>query len=280
MREHESSQAWIIGVVVVVVLAAVAYWYLSADKAKELAPPVVEEPAPEAEPEPLPEVAAPPPAEPAPVTEPERGPPPPLNESDEAALKDLMSLAPDGALAKWLVPDEVVRKWVAAVNAGSRGELIHKHRPLKTIKGPIIVAEDGATGMVLSPDNYHRYDQPVRLFALMDTDAAVALYRYWYPRLAQAYGELGIRNKNFHQEMLETIDQVLAAPEVDGPIKLVRPSVYYKFADPKLEKLPGLHKLMIRMGPDNAARVKEKLGELKTQLEQIPVQENNQDSAD
>ncbi|MFC6977934.1 DUF3014 domain-containing protein [Microbulbifer taiwanensis] len=168
-----------------------------------------------------------------------------------------------------------MRKWVAAVNAGSRGELIHKHRPLKTIKGPILVAEEGATGMRLSADNYHRYDQPVRLFAMMDTGTAVEIYRYWYPRLAQAYGELGIRNKNFHQEVLEAIDQVLAAPQVDEPIQLVRPSVYYKFADPKLEKLPGLHKLMIRMGPDNAARVKEKLQELKTELEQIPLQQSD-----
>ncbi|WP_323847418.1 DUF3014 domain-containing protein [Microbulbifer magnicolonia] len=272
MSDHQSSQGWIIGLVVVATLAAVAYFFLSGDKAEPPAPPVVVEP--EATPEPMPEIEAPPPPEPAPAPEPEKGPPPPLNESDDAAYKDLMSLAPDGALARWLVPDEVVRKWVAAVNAGSRGELIHKHRPLKNIKGPILVSEEGATGMQLSPDNFHRYDQPVRLFAMMDTNTAVEIYRYWYPRLAEAYGELGIRNKNFHQEVLEAIDQVLAAPDVDQPIQLVRPSVYYKFADPKLEKLPGLHKLMIRMGPDNAARVKEKLTELKAALEQIPVQQS------
>ncbi|SFD13982.1 Protein of unknown function [Microbulbifer thermotolerans] len=222
----------------------------------------------------MPEIAAPPPPEPAPVPEPEKGPPPALNESDEAAYRDLMSLAPDGALAKWLVPDEVVRKWVAAVNAASRGELIHKHRPLKTIKGPIAITEAGPTGIELSPENYRRYDQAVRLFSMMDTDTAVEIYRYWYPRLAQAYAELGIRNKNFHQEVMEAIDKVLAAPAAEEPIQLVRPSVYYKFADPELEKLPGLHKLMIRMGPDNAARVKEKLRELKAALEQIPLQQS------
>ncbi|MFC6633217.1 DUF3014 domain-containing protein [Microbulbifer taiwanensis] len=273
MSDHQSNQGWIIGLVVVAALAAGAYWFLSGKKAEAPPSAVVEEPEPT--PEPMPEIEAPPPPEPAPAPEPEKGPPPPLNESDETAYKELLSLAPDGALAQWLVPDEVVRKWVAAVNAGSRGELIHKHRPLKTIKGPILVAEEGATGMRLSADNYHRYDQPVRLFAMMDTGTAVEIYRYWYPRLAQAYGELGIRNKNFHQEVLEAIDQVLAAPQVDEPIQLVRPSVYYKFADPKLEKLPGLHKLMIRMGPDNAARVKEKLQELKTELEQIPLQQSD-----
>ncbi|WNZ55921.1 DUF3014 domain-containing protein [Microbulbifer sp. MKSA007] len=200
----------------------------------------------------------------------------PLNESDKAAYDELMSLAPDGALSRWLVPDEVIRKWVAAANAASRGELIHKHRPLKTIRGPIIVTGSSAEGYQLSPENYRRYDQPVRLFALANTDAIITLYQYWYPRLAQAYGELGIRNKSFHQVVIGAIDNVLAAPDVEGPIQLIRPSVYYKFADPKLEKLPGIQKLMIRMGPDNAARVKEKLKEIKAKLEEMPVQEQTQ----
>ncbi|MCX2836161.1 DUF3014 domain-containing protein, partial [Microbulbifer thermotolerans] len=148
MSENQSTQ-WIIGLVVFAAVAAGAYWFWSADKTEAPPKAVIEEPAPE--PEPMPEIAAPPPPEPAPVPEPEKGPPPALNESDEAAYRDLMSLAPDGALAKWLVPDEVVRKWVAAVNAASRGELIHKHRPLKTIKGPIAITEAGPTGIELSP---------------------------------------------------------------------------------------------------------------------------------
>ncbi|BBM01744.1 DUF3014 domain-containing protein [Microbulbifer sp. GL-2] len=284
MSEHQSRQGWIIGIIVVIVVAAAAYWLWTGEEKKNEVPitKVIEEPQTTPEPETMtqPEVAAPAPEpqEPAPAEEPAREPPPPLNESDKTAYDDLMALAPDNALSRWLVPDEVIRKWVAAANAGSRGELIHKHRPLKTIRGPIIVTGSSMEGYQLSPDNYRRYDQPVRLFALMNTDTAVGLYQYWYPRLSQAWGELGIRNKTFHQIVIEAIDQVLAAPEIEGPIQLVRPSVYYKFADPKLEKLPGIQKLMIRMGPDNATRVKEKLKELKEKLEAMPVQkpETNQ----
>lgn len=268
MSEHQSSRGWIIGLAVVATIAIAAYFILSAEKPPKPAPPqVVEEPKQEETTtnlEPQPEE----PAKPAPSPEPQRELPP-LNESDEQATKDLLSLAPDGALARWLVSDEVVRKWVAAINSASRGDLMHKHRPLKNLKGPIIVDETGATGMVLSEENYQRYSAPVRLFATMDTDAAVELYQFWYPRLSQAYGELGVKGKTFHQVLLQAIDQVLAAPQVDEPIQLVRPSVYYKFADPKLERLPGIHKLMIRMGPDNAARVKEKLREVKAKLEKL-----------
>ncbi|MCW8125901.1 DUF3014 domain-containing protein [Microbulbifer halophilus] len=271
MSEQQSNRGWIIGLAVIAIIAIAAYFILSADKAPEPAPPVAveepeqaEEPAPDLEPAPAePEPA---PAEPAP--EPERELPP-LNDSDETFRGDLLSLAPDGALGRWLVSDELLRKWVAAVNAASSGQMMAKNRPYNSPRGELAVDEEGATGMVLSEENYRRYDTPVRLFAAMDTDTAIDLYQFWYPRLREAFGELGMRDKKFHNVLLKAIDQALAASDVDEPIQLVRPSVYYKFADPKLERLPGVHKLMIRMGPDNAARVKEKLKELKAELEQI-----------
>lgn len=274
MSEQKSRLEWVIVLAVIAALATGAWWYLSGKGAgeKPTPPPVIE---PQGTEEPQADMEAPaeeePVEEPVLEPEPERAPPPPLDDSDKTVFADLTSLSSDGALAKWLVSDEVIRKWVAAVNTAAKGNLVHKHRPFKNIPGTIAVAEEGATGLTLSPDNYHRYDQPVRLFALVDTGTAVDLYRYWYPRLNQAYGELGIKGKSFHQQLLAAIDQVLAAPQVEEPIQLVRPSVYYKFADPKLEKLPGLHRLMIRMGPDNAERVKEKLRDLKTELEKIPV---------
>ncbi|WP_299947000.1 DUF3014 domain-containing protein [uncultured Microbulbifer sp.] len=283
MSEQQSRQGWIIGIIVVIIVAAAAYWLWTGDEKKKEIPAtkIIEEPETAPEPEtlaqpeeqpPVPKPLEPAPAE-KPAEEPGREPPPPLNNSDKAVYQELMGLAPDNALSRWLVPSEVIRKWVAAINAGSRGTLIYKHRPLKSIRGPILVTGSSAEGYQLSPSNYRRYDQPVRLFALMNTETAVSLYQYWYPRLAQAYGELGIRNKTFHQVVLEAIDKVLAAPEIEGPIQLVRPSVYYKFADPKLEKLPGVQKLMIRMGPENAIRVKEKLKELREKLEAVPVQQ-------
>ncbi|MEJ2700374.1 MAG: DUF3014 domain-containing protein, partial [Desulfuromonadales bacterium] len=62
------------------------------------------------------------------------------------------------------------------------------------------------------------------------------------------------------------IDHLLAAPEVQGPIRVVRPSVRYKFADPDLEALSAGQKILIRMGPDNAAKVKAKLREIRQEL--------------
>ena len=64
------------------------------------------------------------------------------------------------------------------------------------------------------------------------------------------------------------IDDLLAAPTPDGPIELVRPKVMYQFADPGLEARSAGQKMMIRMGPDNADIVKEKLRVLRGLLAQ------------
>ena len=56
----------------------------------------------------------------------------------------------------------------------------------------------------------------------------------------------------------------MGAPEPVGPIELTRPNVLYTFADPTLEALPAGQKLLIRMGPDNAAVIKAKLRELRS----------------
>ncbi|QIL90206.1 DUF3014 domain-containing protein [Microbulbifer sp. SH-1] len=270
---------WLIALLVLAAVMFGIYWFVVRDTPKPEVPAPVTEPAPDTKPsvdleEPS-EPVIPPAPEPSPPKEEPRKLPA-LNSSDSEARKDIISLSPDGALAKWIVPDEVVRKWVALVNTATKGDLMPKNRPFNNLEGNIAVKEletraDGQKVYVLSQENYQRYDQPVRLFAMVDTDKAVSLYQFWYPRLKQAYGELGLKNKNFHAAVLAAIDQALNAPEIEGPIKLVRPTVYYKFEDEKLEKMPGLHKLMLRIGPDNAARVKEKLRELKAGLQNLPT---------
>ena len=62
------------------------------------------------------------------------------------------------------------------------------------------------------------------------------------------------------------IDHLLQTPDVTPPVKLVQPSVTYKYADPKLESLSAGQKLLIRMGPQNESAVKAKLRELREAL--------------
>jgi hypothetical protein len=63
---------------------------------------------------------------------------------------------------------------------------------------------------------------------------------------------------------------LLATPQPSGPIELERPNVMYTYADPALEARPAGQKLLLRMGPDNAAALKAKLMELRTLLTASP----------
>ena len=56
---------------------------------------------------------------------------------------------------------------------------------------------------------------------------------------------------------------MLSAPQTAAPLTLVRPKVFWEFADPELEARSAGQKLMLRLGNENAAVVRKKLGELR-----------------
>jgi len=58
----------------------------------------------------------------------------------------------------------------------------------------------------------------------------------------------------------------LATPLVEGEIRLVAPSAMYKFADPELESLRPIQKLLIRMGPENQLKVQAALEKVRKEL--------------
>ena len=55
---------------------------------------------------------------------------------------------------------------------------------------------------------------------------------------------------------------MLATPELTGKILLERPHVLYEFQNPDLEARSSGQKLLLRMGSENAGKIKVKLQEL------------------
>ena len=87
-----------------------------------------------------------------------------------------------------------------------------------------------------------------------------------YPLFQRAYEELGFPGKYFNDRLIEAIDDLLETPELDAPVKLLRPRVLFEFAEPDLETRSAGQKILLRMGPENAARVKAKLWEIRREL--------------
>lgn len=197
---------------------------------------------------------------------------PALGESDTSVIAALAQLRGEG-LVNLLVPQELIRKFVLAVNNIAEGKVIHEYRPVVSPPPPFAVEAFNVTvggnpveqERVAQP-NFERYEPYVTTLALIDSDAAVAVYRRFYPLMEEAFRELGLKKPNFHSVMIAAIDNLLAAPDAQGDLLLVRPKVFYQFADPALEQLPPTHKLMLRMGSENARSVKASLRQLRARL--------------
>ena len=55
-------------------------------------------------------------------------------------------------------------------------------------------------------------------------------------------------------------------PVVEQPVALMKPEAYFLFSDPDLEARPAGQKVLLRMGSENANRVKAKLMEIRDAL--------------
>ena len=209
---------------------------------------------------------------------PQAEPLPDLNDSDTSVIGALRALNING-LVEMIIPEEILRKFVRAVDAVEDGKVVTEYRPIASPQGAFVAdsfhvkvagGEIGESEEVeqfrVSPKNYMRYTLFVQVMSGLDSDAAIAVYKRFYPLLNKAYQEMGLNKGNFHSVLIRAIDNVLAAPAATGDMILVRPKVYYEFADPALEKLPATHKLMLRMGSNNEQSIKQSLKSIRSKL--------------
>lgn len=252
-----------IGLVVVAGVAIVAAaWHFWPREAPPPPPaPVVQAgPAPVPEPataehHPVPEVPDAPPAKPLPS----------LDDSDRDFLEALAGAAGADRLARFLVPERIVRNIVVTVDNLPRRTFAMRLSPLKPVGGLVATAGQDET-LAIAPENAARYGPMVQWLEGLDVRRTVALYVRFYPLFQKAYEELGYPKGHFNTRLVQVIDHLLTAPEPTEPLRLTVPHVLHEYADPVLEAQSAGRKVLLRMGNANAARVKEKLREFRRAL--------------
>jgi hypothetical protein len=191
---------------------------------------------------------------------------PPLDDSDAYFLLETGSIF--GAdIEALLIRDTIIDRFVATVDNLSRKHVSHKIRPVQSLATPFDI-EDGndSDTIYLGADNFRRYDALVTHIASADLDDVTDMYRRYYPLFQQSYERLGYPNAYFNDRLIEVIDVMLSTPEPVAPLRLVRPNVLYEFADPDLESLSSGQKLLLRLGSEHAATVKQVLRQLRSRL--------------
>ena len=191
---------------------------------------------------------------------------PRLNDSDSFVAEKISELSSGTSLLGYLVDEQLVRRAVVLVENISRGQYPQTALPYKPIVEEMQVSSDDGRLFTMEAASYTRFDAAVAAFVALDTEQTVGLYRLLSPLLQQAYAEIGFRDAEFEQALIKAIDAVLSAPEIEGPFQLVKPSVMYLYADTRLEELANMNKQLIRLGPENSARLKAKLREFKQAL--------------
>ena len=256
---HRSPVAYVLVVVLAVVAGAGYYlWQMRAPQ------PLPTPPAPAA---PVPPQAQAEPRIEHPVdVAPASAPLPELALSDPALASALAGVFGKQSVEQFFVPENLVRHVVATVDNLPRKQVASRLMPIKPVPGPLRATGQDAA-LAIAADNSARYASYVRAMEAVDSRKLVAVYVEFYPLFQQSYAELGYPSRYFNDRVFDVIDHLLATPEVSGPIALTQPKVLYEFADPQLQELSAGQKMLLRMGPDNEARVKAKLREIRKLLQ-------------
>lgn len=260
----KSQKFWVAALAVAVAVVISVYLWKT-NRAPQVPPPLVVEKQPVPQQPQTPTVLNPLPAQPkASQAEPEK-PLPGLEQSDGTVRQGLGRLFPLLRLDTLLNLDHFIQRFVLMVDSLPRPELPANRLPTKPVPGSFLTTQENGA-LVISAANYRRYTPYVQLAETVDTQKLVALYIRLYPLFQKAYQNLGYPHGYFNDRLIEVIDHLLTTPQVTGPIRVVQHVVRYQYADPQLEQLSAGQKILLRMGPDNAAKVMAKLREIRQAL--------------
>lgn len=182
------------------------------------------------------------------------------------ALSALLAGKPGAAM---VARDDFVRRVVITVDNLGRAHAAPRLWPIDPMPGRFAVQRVQDVELI-SAGNAARYNAFVSLAASIDAGRAAALYKQHYALFQAAYRDIGYPQAYFNDRVVAVIDQLLATPEpveplavklveVKGEVPSTQPWTRYEFVDAQLEALPAGSKMLLRMGHENARRVKAKL---------------------
>ncbi len=189
----------------------------------------------------------------------------PADAGEAAVNKELAKNWPLAQLRKYFNLQEQARRLVITVDNLPREHVPSQLRVTRGVPELLRVKKEGET-ITLDPSNYERYDRIIGYVEKTDARKIGRLYAKFYPLLQRTYEETGFPEERFHDRVLAALDDMMDAPRPTGPIRLVQPKVLYRFEDDHLENLSAGQKIMIRVGPDNAARLRKVLARVRAAI--------------
>jgi hypothetical protein len=236
-----SPLRWIVPLLVVLALAAVAVYRWTARTAP---PPTLEQP-----------VAAQPAPEPAPVPSTAAADEPPATAAEAPGLLDRASANPLFRMGTAL--PGLVRRWAVVTENLAQGDSPRKELVFLAPRGGFKATPRGG-GFVVAPESWARYDEFAAAVDSIDARAAASAYRRLHGVLDAAFRALGYKPGALDAATGRALRRLAEAPLAKADLELVQAEGAYVWADQKLEQLPEVEKHLLRMGPRNEAMIQAK----------------------
>ncbi len=218
---------------------------------------VVAEPTPSVEPEPEPE--------PVPEVVPELPAPPTLSEANGQLTSGLWTFSPSPLVATFVRAPNLIERLVAIIDNLRQGFVPYKLLPVGRPEASFSFIDDGL-GVTINPKSFDRYDGLTQLISDIDTHALVSAYTAFEVAANEAWDTLGYEAPKLESAILGALEAIMLAPETDLDARLYKVEANWVYEDPALEALAPLEKQLMRMGPTNSERVKEKAREIRGAL--------------
>ena len=280
VEKLSKPSSWLLISIIIAIIVAISLWFYLGDipEPEPVAPQVIEETVTKIE-EVIPEHIAPqePVVEliekPEPIVDViEENPLPSLDESDSWLKEKLPSLTWRKELLKLVIDDDMIRRFVVFTDNFSQGALAYKHSPLVSPSSSFSATEtqifdkENQQEWLWDSQSERRFSLYIDLLKSIDNDSLVSWYHEIKPLIDQAYAELGYPDDDFTDVLQSAITRILDAELPKSELRIIRPSVMYKYQDPEIEALDDVDKLLLRLGKENLLIIKSALLEFSEKL--------------
>jgi hypothetical protein len=171
--------------------------------------------------------------------------------------KDLGTLSSLPEWAQWLGASDLLDRFVVTVDNVAEG--VNPRKQMDFVKLEPQRSDKLETA---------RYDRIADVIASVDAKGAAQVVRDLHPLLETAYHKLGYPDRKFDQVAAKALQRIVDAPVQDTTARLVpKGGENFAWADPKLEALGPVEKLLLRMGPRNTKRIQAKAREIAAALD-------------
>lgn len=181
---------------------------------------------------------------------------PTLNASQPFVMEEITVMESGEQIAAYLTGDDLIRKFVVFADNVREGSLPQLDYPIRRLPQPMAVRELDENLYEMQEVSYRRFTPLVDALAALNPAQGIALYETIKPLLADAYAEIGYRNRDFDEVVTGAIDEILQARTAQGPFQLIKPKAMYIYADAEIEAMSPVEKQLLRMGPENAEKLK------------------------